>query len=354
MVLKLLGRKQAKSEEPPPPPAPSMEDKCAKGPIRRPKKARPVPTYEPAEHITLEADALERHMQLERYGFIARNRRRWEDHPLIDAAFQAAVEQIDDMFAIVPEGFVSVAQSTVDFGGIEEEDVETEAFLLARMPVTNRQFQFFVDSGGYEDLELWPEDIWPHLINFKDQTGVAGPRFWRDGVHDQRYSDHPVVGLCQYEASAYAHWAGYRLPTGAEWQMAASWRIRSSAHVLRRYPWGDALDTDRCNIWASGVGRTVPVDSYESGGAPNGVLQLIGNVWEWTGSDYEVTDDSGRVVVGDMLLKEIRGGAFDTYFPSQATSCFRTGLASLARVHNVGFRCVVDLSPGQSESAEGA
>lgn len=113
------------------------------------------------------------------------------------------------------------------------------------------------------------------------------------------------------------------------------------------------MDPERCNLWVSDVHGTVPVDRYESGAAPNGVLQLIGNVWEWCSSDYEVVDECGRMVVGDMLLKEIRGGAFDTYFPSQATSAFRTGLPSLIRAHNVGFRCIVDLSNPAAESEEG-
>jgi len=315
------------------------------------KQGRTAPEpYEPAEPAALEEDALQRHMQSERFGFVVRQRQRWSDHPLIEPAFQAAVEAIDDRFAIVPEGFVSLAQSTNDFPGCPEVDVETGPFLLACHCVTNRQYQYFVDSGGYDDLELWPEDIWPHLIAFKDQTGRHGPRYWREGRHDKRLADHPVVGICSYEAAAYARWAGYRLPAGAEWQMAASWRIRSCAHVLRRYPWGDALDTGRCNIWSSNIGKTVPVTAYESGAAPNGVLQLIGNVWEWTSSDYNVTDDSGRQVIGDMLMKETRGGAFDTYFASQAAGCFRTGLTSLARMHNVGFRCVVDLDKSEDRA----
>jgi iron(II)-dependent oxidoreductase len=112
---------------------------------------------------------------------------------------------------------------------------------------------------------------------------------------------------------------------------------------MRRYPWGDALDIRRCNIWSSAIGHTVPVGVYPNGASPNGVLQLIGNVWQWTESDLELTHE-GRPVVGDMLLKSIRGGAFDTYFAAQATSVFRTGLPALARVHNVGFRCALDLS----------
>lgn len=309
--------------------------------------------YEFAAKIELESDPLQQFLQLERYGCVVRQRHQWGDHPLIQAASEAAIEAIDEQFAIVPEGFVSLTRSTSDYPGCPEFDVETAPFLLAKHCVTNRQFQNFVDNGGYEDLQLWPEDIWAHLIDFKDQTGRHGPRFWRDGRHDRRCSEHPVVGISFYEAEAYARWAGYRLPTNAEWQMAASWRIRSSAHVLRRYPWGDAFDTRKCNLWASNIGQTEPVQSYDSGAAPNGVLQLIGNVWEWTDADYEVQDEAGRVVVGDMVLKEIRGGAFDTYFPAQATSCFRTGLASLRRMHNVGFRCIVDLNGPKDESGKG-
>jgi iron(II)-dependent oxidoreductase len=88
----------------------------------------------------------------------------------------------------------------------------------------------------------------------------------------------------------------------------------------------------------------LPVNACPGGAAPNGVEQLIGNVWEWTSSDFVTTDDEGRPVIGgEMALKSIRGGAFDTYFPWQATSQFRTGLAGLSRTHNVGFRCALDL-----------
>ncbi len=317
---------------------------------RQPQDTRGLPShrrqddYQPAGPVKLDQDPLQRLLQTERYGVIVRSRDQWRDHAMVQSVFQSAVEAIDGQFALVPEGFASVSLAVNDFPGSPEEDFETKPFLLARYCVTQEQYQKFVDSGGYEDLELWPQDIWPHIIDFKDQTGRAAPRYWQDARHDKRFSQHPVVGICYYEAAAYALWAGYRLPTGAEWQMAASWRIRSSANVLRRYPWGDSLDTARCNIWASGIGGTLPVTEYENGAAPNGVLQLIGNVWEWSSSNYEITDDCGRQVVGEMLLKEIRGGAYDTYFAAQATSCFRTGLASLARMHNVGFRCVLDLN----------
>ena len=297
-----------------------------------------------AQSAPPEDDRLGRDLQLERFGHVVRCRSQYSDHPRLAEAFRTALEAIDERFAIVPAGFVSLAQSTTEAPGSPETDIETEPFLLALCCVTNAEYQRFVDADGYQDLDLWPQDVWPHLIDFKDQTGAPAPRFWMEGRHDRRLADHPVVGLSVYEAAAYARWAGYRLPTGAEWQMAASWRIRSAAHVLRRYPWGDALDTRCCNLWASNVGTTVPVTAYAPGAAPNGVLQLIGNVWEWVASIYDVTDEQGRPVVGDMVLQEIRGGAVDTYFASQATSFFRTGLASLLRAHNVGFRCALDVN----------
>jgi formylglycine-generating enzyme required for sulfatase activity len=74
------------------------------------------------------------------------------------------------------------------------------------------------------------------------------------------------------------------------------------------------------------------------------VQQLIGNVWEWTSDNFEVDDEKHRAIVGDMSMKSVRGGAFDTYFAAQASSTFRTGVAALTRSQNVGFRCAFDVS----------
>jgi iron(II)-dependent oxidoreductase len=126
--------------------------------------------------------------------------------------------------------------------------------------------------------------------------------------------------------------------------MAASWHIKSSADIMRRFPWGDAMDNARCNIWGARRGGTAPVDEYPTGSAPNQVRQLVGNVWEWTDTEYAVTDDAGRPIVGEMPMRAIRGGAFDTYFETQATNYFRTGQIALARTYNTGFRCAMDLS----------
>jgi iron(II)-dependent oxidoreductase len=309
-----------------------------------PRPARAAAEYRAAAVPKLPDDELIRMAATHRFGALAAQAQRFAKHPSFKEMYRTASLAIESKFAFVPEGFAAIPQTTDDTPGAPETDVETAAFLLARHCVSNAEFQHFVDDGGYDHQELWPQDIWPHLIDFKDLTDTQGPRFWREGRHDKRYANHPVVGICYYEAAAYARWAGYRLPTEAEWQMAASWRIRSSAQTIRRYPWGDALNTRFCNVWASANGETLPVDGLPEGAAPNGVLQLVGNVWEWTDSDFVATDTQGQSLVADMVLKSIRGGAYDTYFRSQATSLFRTGIVGLARSHNVGIRCAMDLS----------
>ncbi len=300
--------------------------------------------YQAAEKLALVTDRLMRAFQLRRFGHIVARRGQWGDHPKADPVEQAALQAIDEQFRLVPEGVVSIDLTLDSEPGCAEQSFETEPFLLDRHAVTNQAFQLFVDGGGYEDLGLWPEEMWPNMIDFVDQTNQPAPRFWRDGRHDKKLANYPVVGICSYEAAAYASWAGYRLATEAEWQMAASWSLQNSANAGRPYPWGEALQLEHCNIWACKHGRVLPVDAHPGGAAPNGVEQLVGNVWEWTSSDFVTTDDEERPVIGgEMVLKSIRGGAFDTYFPWQATSHFRTGLACLSRTHNVGFRCALDL-----------
>ncbi len=317
---------------------------------KRVRRAVPVRTgiasaadYAPAEKTALPDDPLERAMRQGRYGALVAGTVTGGDPANAAAVRDRALCAIDEAFGLVPEGFASLPVSVNGEPGCEEADYEVESYLLARHAVSQAGYQMFVDDGGYENLSWWPEATWAHLIHFRDQTDAPGPRYWRNGRHDRRLAKHPVVGICYFEALAYAAWAGFRLPKEQEWQMAASWRLRSAANVERRYPWGESLDPENCNIWLAGHAQTLPVDACPGGAAPNGVLQLIGNVWEWVDGDLVLMAEEGRHVVGEMMMKCIRGGAFDTYFPWQATSTFRSGASSLARSHNIGFRCAVDL-----------
>jgi len=304
---------------------------------------RTAQAFVPAPVEKLASDPLHALWQQERYNVIIQRRREWAEHPDGERLCREAAVRLESRMALVPAGRVTLAQTVVDAPGAPEVDVEVEPFLLDIHAVTNAQYQRFVDAGAYEDFDLWPRAIWPHLIHMRDQTGKPGPRYWRDGRHDQKLAMHPVVGISWYEAAAYARWIGQRLPTEAEWQMAATWRIKSETDLLRRFPWGDAMDRTRCNIWASGIGHTVPVDAYPEGAAPNGVLQLVGNVWEWVDGDLNLTTTEGKPIVAEMDIKATRGGAFDTYFESQATGLFRTGHIALARLHNIGFRCALSI-----------
>ncbi len=300
--------------------------------------------FTPAPPEAADTDPLVRLSQQQRYNTILRGREQWFQHPGGAAIVEEAERELEGCMALVPAGNVAIPQTIDSQPGCAEEEFDVAPFLLDAHAVTNARYQKFVDGDGYEALEFWPEEIWPHLIELKDRTGELAPQFWRNGRHDIRLADHPVVGVSWYEAQAYALWIGQRLPTEAEWQMAASWHIKSSTDIMRRFPWGDVMDGTRCNVWSSRRGTTVPVTEYESGAAPNQVRQLVGNVWEWVDTEFTVTDNVGQAIIAEMPMRVVRGGAFDTYFETQATTLFRTGQLALARNHNSGFRCAMDLS----------
>lgn len=219
-----------------------------------------------------------------------------------------------------------------------------DGFLLDRCCVTNRQFMDFVAAGGYEDASLWAPEIRAAIDGFHDSTGSTGPRYWKNGAYPAGDADLPVVGVSWYEASAYARWVGKRLPSDAEWVKAASSpvKVAEGAIVQRRFPWGDGMDHARANVWSSAGGKLAVVKEFPSGACSGGVLQLVGNVWEWN------SDDFGAELGRESLLlpapmKCIRGAAFDTYLESQCTSQFQSGENPIARKHNIGFRCALSL-----------
>jgi iron(II)-dependent oxidoreductase len=259
-----------------------------------------------------------------------------------------AQEALDEAMAIIPEGDVLVRarcydQLEDDAATKAERVIHAEGFFLDRYAVSNREYLEFVEDGGYEQMSLWDEAIWPAVLSFVDRSSQPGPRYWQDGIFPAGLDDHPVVGVSWYEASAYARWAGKRLPTDAEWVKAGSWPMYSEGGrpVQRRYPWGDAMDRSRVNLWGSGHAGTVPVHALPAGANVNGVEQLIGNVWEWTSSVFGTWEPAGRKIETTMPLKSLRGGAFDTYFDTQAHCQFQSGAGPLDRKHNIGFRCAL-------------
>ncbi len=143
---------------------------------------------------------------------------------------------------------------------------------------------------------------------------------------------------------SFHRWLCKRLSTDAEWVKAASWPIPIDGKTLahRRYPWGDAMDRQRANVWGSGPNRVVDVHEFAEGVSVAGIHQLIGNVWEWTNGDFNDASSDRRLEL-PTPMKSIRGGAFDTYFENQANAQFQSGENPLSRRHNVGFRCAIGM-----------
>jgi iron(II)-dependent oxidoreductase len=285
---------------------------------------------------------------------------------LNERQFNAAFEAFSDQMALVPEGVVSVegwrGDETAE--NLSSRMVRVEGIYLDRYAVSNADFEKFVRAGGYEDMTMWDEEVWPAVLSFVDQSGEPGPRFWELGAPPPGKADHPVVGVCWFEAAAYARWVGKRLPSDPEWVKAGSWPIPmgEARPAQRKFPWGDATDCSRANLWNSGVGDTAPVDSYPQGASVGQVFQLVGNVWEWTANYFAAWNSSAARLELPKALKSIRGGAFDTYFSNHATCQFQSGEVPLARKHNIGFRCAVSVrdicstwrpaSPGQPKERE--
>ena len=266
-----------------------------------------------------------------------------------------AVRHLDEAMALVPAGRVLLGplaeQANSPSGAIDADPrmlerfmLRIEALYLDRHTVTNLEFQQFINAGGYETLEFWDEEALPALLDFVDETGLPGPRYWIDGQYRGGEERQPVVGVSWYEASAFARWVGKRLPTDAEWTKAGAWPVESAPGRIaqRRYPWGESFDIRRANLWGSQRKGPVDVSEYVDGESVGGVHQLVGNVWEWSGSSLLASAEPSLHV--PETFKSVRGGAFDTYFENQATCHYQSGEHPLARRHNIGFRLALPMA----------
>ena len=210
--------------------------------------------------------------------------------------------------------------------------VEVAPFAIAKAAVSNADYLAFVRADGYAQRECWDDEGWAWLQN----AGLRHPLYWRPDPNGspagwqlrsfdrwQPLRPHAaVIHVCWHEAQAYCRWAGRRLPTEAEWELAASAELsadgRSLAAHKRRFPWGDtAPRPDQANLDGYAMGAA-DVGAYSAGDSAFGCRQMIGNVWEWTqdtfgpfpGFEADMYQDYSQPLFG--ITKVLRGGAWTT------------------------------------------
>jgi gamma-glutamyl hercynylcysteine S-oxide synthase len=203
--------------------------------------------------------------------------------------------------------------------------VEVAPFSMALAPVTQREFLEFVEDAGYRRTELWTEEGWRWRVGARAEH----PFHWRrdGGGWLRRDFDawvplephRPVVNVSWHEATAWCRWAGRRLPTEAEWERAASFPgPQDPRGAKRRHPWGDAPpDPARANLDFANL-EALDVADLPAGDGALGVRQLVGNVWEWTASDFLPYPGFSPDAYEQYSLpwfgshKVLRGGSFAT------------------------------------------
>ncbi len=256
---------------------------------------------------------------------------------------------------LVPAGTFSMGTSS-DPWALDNErpahEVELGAYLIDTVPVSNAAYRAFVEAGGYDDERLWTAAGW----RWRCESGKRSPAFWlREGGSwlRRRFArveplpdDEPVQHVCWFEADAYARWVGRRLPTEAEWEKAASWD--PSTRTKTRFPWGDEAPTDELANLGQARFHPAPAGSFPAGASPSGALQMVGDVWEWTSSEF--TGYPGfrsfpykeySQVFFDDGYRVLRGGCWATD-PLACRTTFRNWDHPIRRQIFAGFRTARD------------
>ncbi len=225
---------------------------------------------------------------------------------VLQATFTA--EKDPELMVLVPAGYFLMGSEEGDKDEQPRHKVYVDAFYIDTSEVTCARYKRFLEDTGYTPHQLW--------------------------ITEYDRPKDPVVGVSWYDASAFARWAGKRLPTEAEWEKAARGGLAE-----KKYPWGDEIDRGKANYNSFG---TTPVKSYE----PNecGLYDMAGNVWEWCrdwySKDYYDTTPH-KNPHGPMLgeIKVVRGGAWYNNESALRVSNRHKSYPSVGSF-NTGFRCV--------------
>jgi gamma-glutamyl hercynylcysteine S-oxide synthase len=204
----------------------------------------------------------------------------------------------------------------------QKHSLDIPSFYLDKFPVTNKQYKKFIDATGY-----WPKDDHNFL---KDWKNKAYPLGW---------DNKPITWVSIEDARAYASWAGKRLPHEWEWQYAAQ------GNDNRQYPWGNNMDITKMPPPDSSRVMRAPtnVNAFPQGASPFGVLDMVGNIWQWTD---EYIDEHTRSAI-------LKGGGYykaatsDWYFPRayelNKYNKYLLMSPGIDRSGTIGFRCATDL-----------
>ncbi len=253
-------------------------------------------------------------------------------------ALASTPQPFEPELILIPAGkFLMGSDPEKDKYAYEDEQPQHTVYLpdyyLAKTPVTNPQYAAFVEATDHR----WP-------------------KHWKGEKPPRGKEAHSVVEVSWHDAVAYCNWLAevtgkaYRLPSEAEWEKGAR------GTDGRVYPWGDQWDPERCNSKEGGRGATMPVGAYPKGGSPYGLLDMAGNVWEWTrslwGKDlfepdfkypYKLDDGRENLKAGNDVRRVLRGGSWSNI--QRVARCASRGgdVPDIFRA-NVGFRVVVSLA----------
>ena len=210
-----------------------------------------------------------------------------EPDPAAPAAALTGFEWVE-----VPEGPCTIGAPTDTFAYDNERPrhrTDVRGYLIARSPITNASYLTFVEGGGYERREWWSDEGWA----WKEEYDITRPGAWtadlsaewRLGKLEPLEMSRPVVHLSWFEADAFARANGARLPTEVEWEKAATWDQETGrAHI---YPWGDEPPQPGLHANVDHVSDgPAPAGAYPAGVSPAGCLGMIGDVWEWTSTEF--------------------------------------------------------------------
>jgi gamma-glutamyl hercynylcysteine S-oxide synthase len=229
---------------------------------------------------------------------------------------------------------------------------DVRGYLIGRTPITNATYLTFVEGGGYERREWWSDEGW----SWKEDYDITRPQGWTADLRSEwrlsgwepLHPDRPVVHISWFEADALARAHGARLPTEAEWEKAATWDQEHG--TARPYPWGEEPPVPgvHANLDAL-AGGPMPAGALQEGASPYGCLGMIGDVWEWTASDF--TGYPGFVpfpyreyseVFFGTTYKVLRGSSWATR-PRVAAATFRNWDFPQRRQIFSGMRIASDL-----------